>query len=699
MNILKTILPKTLKTKLLIALFSIGFFPYLFILIYSQNLGKENILENAYTTHHTQMVQIKHQIESQLHTLNKEIRFLSSLEIMNDMIVQDIDKRITRLLIQKKEDLNLDIHLFTLNLDQKVISSSNTNHQYLFEYKDLFNQALAQKRNYFITDKSVVLFSPIHETLQKNQLLGYMVLAYSFSNFRAFTVDKNGVRSMLYNVKDNVMIGNTYDKSIFEGIDKDGMYIEENYLVLKEHFEGILKGWSIVYMIQKSVALSFMDEFINFIWVLFVQGAIIIAIISLWISKRILEPIATLSTATKSIISTKDYTTQVSISSQGEISELADDFNTMIRATNHAFTVLEEENRLRLLRFIQLINIFNRLIKTQSEEECISVAIDELQTLIPDQNFFFSSHYPDQSQNDTSIQHMMLYVQDFEHDTRDFYGVISSQNDHPTQDPHEEKFYQSIATMIMLQLDQIRLIERTREVSRAKSTFISLMSHELRTPLHTILSAAQYLIGYENLTPDQQDKIATMESSAHHLLGIINDILDLVQIEAGKVSAALHSHSSDDIQEVTQEIVDMLEVLAEQKEIELTFENRLDIPMDIMVDIRLLKQIVINLISNAIKFTQEGGIEVILKKCEENFCIQITDSGVGISPKDLNYLFEDFTQASNNGEDQQKGSGLGLAISRKLAHLLNADLTLESKGEGEGTTAIVIFQSNAVEKA
>jgi len=526
---LKAILPKTLKTKLLIALFSIGFFPYLFILIYSQNLGKETILKNAFRTYHSQMEQSKYQIEAQLRDLQKEVKFLSTLDIMNDMVVEDLDKRITRLLSQKQIDLGLDIHLFTLDLDQKVISSSDTHHPYIFRYQDRFQKALKEKDTYFVTDKSIVMFSPIYETLGKKQLLGHLFLEYSFSNLKAFTLDKNGIRSVIYNNKNATMIGSLYDINILKNIDKRGMYIEDNYMVLKENFNSMLSGWSLIYMIPKSVVLSFMDKFIYFIWALFLQGAIIIAIISLWMSKHILKPIAKLTKATKSIISTKDYTTQVSISSQGEISELADDFNAMIRATNHAFSVLEEENRLRLLRFTQLINIFNRLIKTQSEKECITVAINELHMLMPDQTFSFSSNLPDTRQKDTSVRCMMLYVKDFEHQTRDFYGVISSKNNTSSYDTHEEKFYQSIATMIMLQLDQIRLIERTREVSRAKSTFISLMSHELRTPLHTILSAAQYLIGYESLTPEQQDKIATMESSAHHLLGMVNDILDLVR--------------------------------------------------------------------------------------------------------------------------------------------------------------------------
>jgi len=284
---------------------------------------------------------------------------------------------------------------------------------------------------------------------------------------------------------------------------------------------------------------------------------------------------------------------------------------------------------------------------------------------------------------------MMLYVKDFDKNTSDFYGVITLKETIHTNDPHEEKFYRSIATMIMLQLDQIRLIEQTQAVSHAKSTFISHMSHELRTPLHTILSSTQFLIGYENLTHEQQEMIATMESSADHLLGMINDILDLVQIEAGKVSIIPVEQSAEEIEVLTQEVITMLELLAEQKELGITLTNTLVSPMKVIVDHRFLKQILINLLSNAIKFTEEGTIDFYLKACEERVCIVIQDSGVGISPHDLALLFDEFSQVENKDEDQQKGSGLGLAISRKLAHLFDADVLLESEGLGHGTRATI----------
>ncbi len=689
MTLLKKLMPKTLKSKLRMALFVIGFFPYLFILIYSHNLGEKKILDDAIVIYHSQMNQVRDRIEEQLLSLEKEMRFLASLDMMNDMIVGDVDKRITQLLIQKQKDLALEIHLFALTLDHKVIASSDENRQHNFTDIDAFHEAIKQKKDYFFTDKNIIMFTPIRSTLDKNQLLGYLFMDYSFSNLSIFTVHDKGIRSMLFNPDDTIKIGQVYEDQLLDFKGHLSDYISDNYLILYEEFEGVLSQWTIVYMIQKSVALAFLDEFILFVWGLFVFGFIVIAFISFWFSKRILEPISKLNNATKSIISTKDYTTQVSIASQGEISELANDFNAMIRETNHAFNILEEENKLRLLRFVQLINIFNRLIQTQTEESCIALAIDELQTLMPHQHFSFSSEYPDLEEKTPMTQYMMLYVKDFDKQTSDFYGVISFMQTNQKTDPHEEKFYRSIATMIMLQLDQIRLIAQTQAVSHAKSTFISHMSHELRTPLHTILSSTQYLISYENLTTDQQEIIATMESSADHLLGMINDILDLVQIEAGKVTITPVRKTSDEIEMLTQEVITMLDVLAEQKDVKITLTNAMTKPLEVIIDYRFLKQILINLLSNAIKFTDEGSIDFILEMCDESLCIIIQDSGIGIDHDDLALLFDDFTQAKRKSENHQKGSGLGLAISRKLAHLFDADIILESEGIGQGTRAIV----------
>ncbi len=691
MKRIEKILPKTLRAKLQIALFAIGFLPFLVMLVYIHNLGEKRLLDNALETYHIQIHETRQRIGEELLSLGKEIHFLASLDIMDDMIVGDVDKRIRQILLQKEKDLSLDMQILALDTEGKVIASTADTAINGASMIDSIREAKEHDKSYFMTKKHIVMFAPVRSKLKEGTLLGYLCMAYSFSNLQRFTVNGKGGRSMLYDPVGGVKIGQIYDDRLLSHIAEEGKdYVGESYLVLHEKLQGMLSQWILVYTVPKAVALTFLDTFLLFLWGLFILGIFVIAILSLWVSRRILEPIATLSQATQSIISTRDYTTQVAIASEGEIGELAHDFNVLISETNRAFGVLEEENRLRVLRFVQLIDMLNHLIKTEKEEECIRVAIEELQTFMPHQTFSFSTEYPKESTGEDDLRHtMLLYTKDFDRRTESFYGVIYSNSEREGNDPYEAEFYRSIATMIMLQLDHIRLIEQTREVSRAKSTFISLMSHELRTPLHTILSSAQYLIGYETLSPTQQEKVATMESSAHHLLGMINDILDLAQIEAGKVQANPEAQSSEEIEVLVAGIVDMLGVLAEQKGIEMTFENRLPEPVQLIADTRLLKQIVINLLSNAIKFTEEGSIALSLQACGEDICIEIADSGIGIDAEDLERLFEDFTQVNRLADREEKGNGLGLVISRKLAQLFDADVMLRSGGEGLGTTAVI----------
>ena len=159
--------------------------------------------------------------------------------------------------------------------------------------------------------------------------------------------------------------------------------------------------------------------------------------------------------------------------------------------------------------------------------------------------------------------------------------------------------------MIMLQLDRIGLISRTLAVSQAKSAFISNMSHELRTPLNAIIGFSQFMIAYEDLTEDQQDTVGNIESSAHYLLGMINEILDIAKIEAGKMEA--HKESVN-LQEITQNSYNMLKPLADEKNLDFKLVTEKFSQNLVYTDAKMFQQIITNLLSNALKFTEKGSI-------------------------------------------------------------------------------------------
>jgi signal transduction histidine kinase len=225
------------------------------------------------------------------------------------------------------------------------------------------------------------------------------------------------------------------------------------------------------------------------------------------------------------------------------------------------------------------------------------------------------------------------------------------------------------------------------ESNRLKSDFLATMSHELRTPLNTILGFSEVLLSGDNLAEKQQRWVRNIQTSGDRLLNLINDILDLAKIEAGKMKIRLEEFS---IQEVCEGMLNMFRPLAEKKNIELRSQADPSIPL-LRQDMAKLHQILSNLLSNAIKFTPEGGRVLIKAEAEppgsvaKNLILTVTDTGVGIVPEEQELVFEKFRQAGNPLTREHAGTGLGLSIVRELCKLLGGDVTLQSE-LGRGST-------------
>ncbi len=243
-------------------------------------------------------------------------------------------------------------------------------------------------------------------------------------------------------------------------------------------------------------------------------------------------------------------------------------------------------------------------------------------------------------------------------------------------------------------LDNALLHERTRSQALAmeeqaekletamaeRSRFFASMSHELRTPINAVIGYNQLLEmgAYGEMTPQQSTAITRVGRSAQHLLELINDVLDISKIEAGKMEVFLEP---TDLGLLIRETIATIQIQAEEKGLELT----VDCPKGTVIetDAARVRQILLNLLSNAVKFTDSGGIVVRLQPGETNHVVEVRDTGIGIPSEDFERVFEEFEQ-SNRGSDAA-GTGLGLPISRRLAHLLGGDLSLESE-IGVGST-------------
>jgi signal transduction histidine kinase/ActR/RegA family two-component response regulator len=221
------------------------------------------------------------------------------------------------------------------------------------------------------------------------------------------------------------------------------------------------------------------------------------------------------------------------------------------------------------------------------------------------------------------------------------------------------------------------------ESNRYKSEFLANVSHELRTPLNSILLLSKMLNeGSERLTPEQQRQLQVIHDAGTDLRALIDNILDLSRIEAGKASLSLQQI---DLQQLADDLTELVCPQFEAKGLELKQVMHADLPEAFVSDQEKLRQVLKNFLSNALKFTHKGGVTLRLypNESKEQICFAVEDSGVGIPLEKHDLIFEAFKQADGSTNRRYGGTGLGLSISRELAHLLGGEIDLTSE-EGEG---------------
>jgi signal transduction histidine kinase len=276
-------------------------------------------------------------------------------------------------------------------------------------------------------------------------------------------------------------------------------------------------------------------------------------------------------------------------------------------------------------------------------------------------------------------------------------GVFDVQSDRRMGFSQEDaNIYSTLASQVAVALQNARLymeqaetVSRLRELDRLKTSFLANMSHELRTPLNSILGFTDVMLeGIDGeLTEVMDNDLHLIQKNGQHLLHLINDVLDMAKISARKMNLSLERFK---VQEVLEEVVNIVSSLASERNLSLLIEDDSDRKVELTADRTRIRQVLLNLIGNAVKFTETGGVRIRTEQKDEKVLISVSDTGIGVPADKLGLIFQEFTQVDTSATRKVGGTGLGLPISLSLVKMHGGRLWAESSGvPGEGTTFFV----------